>query len=344
MIKAHQLKPGQTITTVSLSSGMAGDAQFLPRYHYGISRVEALFQCRVTPSPHSLKGSTFVYENPKLRAQDLMEAFRNPEVNAIFSNIGGDDAIRMLPYIDFDVIRDNPKIVLGYSDTTIVHWMCYKAGLVSFYGPSIMAEFAENVAMHDYTVTHLKKALCLAEPMGKVSPSPVWTNEFLEWSNPENLNRERTLKPNSGYEWLQGSGKHQGALLGGCLEVLEFMKGTILWPCLEEWRGKILFFETSEDQPTPTQLLYFLRNYAAAGIFGVVSGLLFGKPQDEKYLDEYRAVIIQVICKEYGYSELPIVYNMNFGHNAPMCVLPLGVMAEIDCEAKTFSIIEAAVL
>ncbi len=342
MIKAKQLHSGDLITTVSLSSGMAGEPEFLPRYDYGVSRVKTVLELQVTASPHSLKGSAFVYTHPELRALDLMDAFRDPTIKGIFSNIGGDEAIRLLPYIDFEVIRNNPKIVIGYSDTSVIHWMCYKAGLVSFYGPSILCEFAENGAMHGYTLKYLKKALFEHAPMGLVEPCTEWTNEYLEWSNPENFTIQRKMKPNSGYEVLQGVGVHSGVLLGGCIEVLEFMKETILWPDLEEWKGKLLFLETSEDKPTPTQVLYMLRNYGASGILGAINGILVAKPQDEVYYEEYKEVLLRVVRDEFGFDELPIFYNMSFGHNAPMCILPLGVRAEIDCDSGTFSITESA--
>lgn len=73
-----------------------------------------------------------------------MNAFENPEIKAIVSTIGGEEGIRILPYVDFNVIRNNPKVFLGYSDSTVIHFICQKAGINSFYGPSIMAGFAEN--------------------------------------------------------------------------------------------------------------------------------------------------------------------------------------------------------
>lgn len=343
MKKAKHITPEKVIATISLSSGMAGEPTFLPRYRYGKSRIETFFNATVREMPHTLAGEDTLARHPELRAKDLMDAFKDPEIQAIISCIGGDDAIRLLPYIDFDVIRDNPKVFMGYSDSTIIHFMCYKAGLVSFYGPCVLMEFAENVAMHAYTTDFIQKALCQTEPIGMVPQAPAWTAEFLAWSDPENLKRERTLKPNTGYERLQGTGVHSGQLLGGCIEVLEMMKGTTLWPDLEEWRGKLLFLETSEDKPAPIQVLCILRNYAAMGILNVINGILFAKPQDEAYADEYKESLLQVVRDECGLTELPILCNMSFGHNSPICILPLGVMAEIDCEAKSFRILEAGV-
>ena len=91
-----------------------------------------------------LRDPNWISRNPQARADDLMQAFADPSIKAIISMIGGDDSLRILPYIDLDVIRSNPKIFMGYSDTNVTHFACWKAGLSSFYGPSFMAGFAEN--------------------------------------------------------------------------------------------------------------------------------------------------------------------------------------------------------
>ena len=143
--KPEKLKQGDKIATVSPSWGGAGDPQLRWRYEQGVQRLKEVFGLEVVSMPYSLKGSEFVYENPQARAEDLMAAFRDESIKGIISNIGGEDSIRLLPHIDFDVIRDNPKIFMGYSDVTIPHLFCHKAGVSSFYGASIMNDFAENV-------------------------------------------------------------------------------------------------------------------------------------------------------------------------------------------------------
>jgi muramoyltetrapeptide carboxypeptidase LdcA involved in peptidoglycan recycling len=90
---------------------------------------------------HTLRDDAWLHDHPQARADDLMQAFLNPEIKAIISTIGGNDSIRLLPYLDLDVMRDNPKIFMGYSDTAISHMAGFTAGLVSFYGPAIMAGF-----------------------------------------------------------------------------------------------------------------------------------------------------------------------------------------------------------
>jgi muramoyltetrapeptide carboxypeptidase LdcA involved in peptidoglycan recycling len=195
--------------------------------------------------------------------------------------------------------------------------------------------------MDAYTIEMINRTLFSNEVIGEIQPANEWTSGRLEWAE-ENKNRRRTMQKNSGYEVLQGSGKAQGRLMGGCIEVLEFAKGTALWPEKKYWENSILFFETSEEKAEPNLIRYWLRNYAAQGILQQANGILFGKPQDEKYYNEYKEEI-QKVMKEYDLENLPILYNLNFGHTEPKFILPYGAMAEIDCEKKAFTILESGV-
>ena len=342
LIKPERLRRGDIVATVSLSWGGAGDSDLLWRYQQGKRRLEEVFGLKVIEMEHTLKGSEYIYKYPEARAKDLMNAFKDPNIKAIFSCIGGDDSIRILPYIDFEIIRKNPKIFVGYSDSTITHLICYRAGLTSFYGPSILAEFAENIKIFDYTKEYIDKALFSNSMMGLVPAAEEWTGDRIEWTE-DNKNVPKAMKDNLGYEFLQGSGIVKGRLFGGCIEVLEMAKGTKLWPNKDIFDDVILFFETSEDTSKPASLLYWLRNYAALGILQKSKAILFGKPYQGKYYDEYKEIIRMIVAENDLYNT-PIVYNMTFGHNQPMCILPYGVLAEINCEDKTFSILESGVL
>ncbi|WP_223592494.1 S66 family peptidase [Neobacillus bataviensis] len=341
LIKPKKLQPGDCVATVSLSWGGAGDPLLRWRYEQGVKRLEEVFGLKVIPMPNSLKGSDYLYKNPQARAEDLMTAFKDENIKGIIANIGGEDSIRLLPYIDFEVLRKNPKIFMGYSDVTISHLFCLKAGISSFYGPAILTDFAENVEMDPYTIEMVNRTLFSNEIIGEIQLANEWTSERLEWIE-ENKNRRRTMRQNTGYEVLQGSGVVQGRLIGGCMEVLEFAKGTELWPDQEYWNDSILFFETSEEKPEPHLIKYWLRNYAVQGILHKANGIIFGKPQDEKYYDEYKEVI-QNVMKEFHLEDLPILYNLNYGHTEPKFILPYGARAEINCEKKTFTILESGV-
>jgi len=351
MIKPERLRAGDRVAAISLSWGGAG---VLPwRYEAGKKQLKEEFGLEIVETAHSLEKPAFLAEHPELRAKDLMDALRDPDIKGIISNIGGEDSIRMLPYLDFDVIRANPKVFVGFSDATVTHLAFFKAGVVSFYGPSLLAGFAENCGMFRYLADSFRAVAFDAKPVGLVEPNrDGWTNEFLDWFVPENATKDRRDRLQTsclGWNWLQGgSAVVSGPLFGGCMEVLEFAKATDLWP--DNWRGKILFFETSEDHPTPQDVKWWLRNYAAQGIFTQVAAVLFGRPGhgrlpvDPATFGDYDEAFLQVIAREEKLTDLPIVTGMDIGHTEPFMTLPIGVTAQLDCQAKTFSITEGAVL
>ena len=127
MQKPKRLRPGDKVAIVSLSSGSLGEPQFIHKYEIAKRRLETDYGLSVAAMPNALKGREYLYRHPEARAADLMEAFRDPSIKAVFSAIGGDDTIRLLPFVDFQVLRDNPKIFTGFSDTTTNHFMMHKA-------------------------------------------------------------------------------------------------------------------------------------------------------------------------------------------------------------------------
>jgi Uncharacterized proteins, homologs of microcin C7 resistance protein MccF len=341
LMKPKKLKRGDKIATVSLSWGGAGDPAVRWRYEQGKERLKNVFGLDVVEMPHTLKSPEFVYNHPEARAEDLMQAFADPSIKAIISCIGGNDSIRLLPYIDFDIIRDHPKIYTGYSDSTITHFMCLKAGLSSFYGLSVLNDLAENVAMPEYTVQAAKKVLFEAQEIGAVAVSPVWTGKRLEWAA-GNKDVARKFEKNTGYELLQGHGTARGRLIGGCLDVIEMIKGTSLFPDIRSFDRSILFLETSEECPPPWFVEDFLRGFGSMGIIGKLNGIIFGKPYQMRCYDAYKEMIRKTL-KEFGREHLPVLYNASFGHNEPKCLIPYGALAEIDCEKPGFSILESGV-
>ncbi len=278
LLKPNKLNPGDKVAVTTLSWG--GPGAFPYRYEIGKQRLESLFGLEVVPTKNCLRDPDWIYRNPQARAEDLMEAFCDPSIKGIFSSIGGDDSIRLLPFIDFKIMAQNPKIFVGFSDTTVAHFMCLKAGFTSFYGPALMTAFAENVEMHDYTVQGIKRVLFSREVIGEIPHNKEgWTKETLEWLAPANQDRRRKLNPPLPWHFIGLSEKStQGRLIGGCIEVLQFINGTSLWPKLDTWENSILFLESSEEGMEPVALVRALRNLAAQGILEKVNGILYSKP------------------------------------------------------------------
>jgi muramoyltetrapeptide carboxypeptidase LdcA involved in peptidoglycan recycling len=344
-ITPPRLRPGDTVAAVSLSWG--GPATCPHRYAAGKRQFEEAFGCTVVETRHALRDAAWIAENPRARADDLMEAFADPSIRAVISTIGGDDSIRILPYLDLGVLGAHPKIFMGYSDTTVTHFACMAAGVRSFYGPAFMSGFAENGGMHRYLVDAVRRTLFDPMPVGDLPPNHGgWTVERLEWGDAANQSRPRALRPSTGWRWLQGEARVTGPLMGGCIEVMEWLKGTPVWPAPHAWDGAILFIETSEEAPSPREVRRWLRSYGVQGVLERVAAILVGRPggHELSLLDHqaYDDAVVGVVRDECGLAT-PIVAGMDFGHTDPMCILPYGANAEIDCGAHRLSILESAV-
>ena len=249
MIKPQRLKKGDKVAIVSLSAGTLGEKWAIHRYYIAKERLENDFGLKVVVMENTLKGIKYLDEHPEARAKDLMDAFKDDSIKAVFNAIGGDDTIRLLPYIDFEVIRNHPKIFTGYSDTTINHLMMYKAGLVSYYGLAVLTTLSEYVKMDDYSLKMMRKTLFEPVQQLEIYKAPYYyddDDEMIRWDE-NNINVLRQYhKDENGYEVIQGNGVVEGELLGGCLDTFIEILGTELWPDKEKWQGKIMFLETSE--------------------------------------------------------------------------------------------------
>jgi len=345
LVKPRRLSAGDRIAAVTPSWG--GPGAHPGRYEAGKRQFEAEFGIEIVEMAHTLAPEDWVRANPKARADDLMAAFADPTIAGIVATIGGDDSIRLLPHLDLATIRRNPKVFIGFSDTTSLHLACHAAGLGSFYGPSLMAGFGENGGMHRLAVDGVRRALFETDPIGTIGRNAEgWTVERLDWSDPSLQARRRVLLPADPPRILQGRGSASGRLLGGCAEVLEMAKGTAWWPPLAAWDGAILFYETSEDAPPPGFVRYWLRNFAAQGILPRLSGLLLARPDpggDETYRQRLEAAVTETLAEE-GFGDLPVLSGLDFGHTSPMLTLPYGVMASLDCTSASLTITEAGVV
>ncbi|KAB2908465.1 MAG: hypothetical protein F9K30_23475 [Dechloromonas sp.] len=171
--------------------------------------------------------------------------------------------------------------------------------------------------------------------------------EHIPWNDPANQVRKRRLTTSTGWRYLQGTGKVTGNLIGGCVEVLDWLRGTVLSPQAHQFEKAILFLETSEEGLPPHALERTLRVYAAMGLLQKLSGILVGRPGGQVPIEtfsDYDNAILRVVAEEEGLTHLPIVTNMDFGHTDPMFVLPYGVRAQIDCDQQRFDILESAVV
>lgn len=330
-----KLNPGDKIATISPCWGVAGEKNVIWRYEIGKRRLEEM-RLEVVAAPNLMKGEAYLQNNPKARAEDVLWAFENKDIKAIIANIGGNDSERVLPYLKADFIKNNPKIFIGYSDVMNLHLFCYKAGLSTFYGPNLLPILAETPNFHPYSRYWFEKVLFHSSPIGQIKPAETFS---CDENNYTDKNYVKTYHNETGYLLIQGRGKVQGRLLGGHTGIKNFTGLEA-----DDFAGKILFLEDIPEFFTPKHLTDFTDWLGSIGALQKLKGMLIGKLGEYKPFDEHRSALLEIVNDKYGLTNLPIMANMNFGHTSPIFILPYGALAEIDCEKKSFSIIESGVL
>ncbi len=341
LIKPGRLRAGDRIAAISLSSGLAG--LFPNRYAQGKRQLEEAFGVELVDLAHTHASPEFLAANPQARVDDLHQALADPDIAGILSCIGGDESIRLLPLIDHDLIRANPKVFLGFSDTTVTHSAFLRAGVVSFYGPSILAGFDENGGLFPYMEEGVRRMLFEPEPE-VVWPEnrDAWTVELLDWADTANDTVARERRPATGWRW-DGSGVAEGPLIPACIEVLDWLRGTPWWPDLD---GAVLAIETSEEAPPAEYVTRMLRTLVPTGELHRLAAILLGRPGgDQLPVDAHEAyddAVRQVVRDENG-LDMPLVFGADFGHTDPVWTLPFGVRTRVDADARTITFREPAV-
>ncbi|MBN1646583.1 MAG: LD-carboxypeptidase [Spirochaetales bacterium] len=333
MKKPARLKKGDSLALVSPSWG--GPSVCPHIYESGIKNLREL-GLNIIDMPAARMDAEKLYRNPQIRAEDINNAFSDKNINGIIASIGGSDSARILKYLDTDTIKNNPKFFMGYSDTaTITTWL-NQHGLVTFNGPSVMGGFSQLHSFPEDYRQYIRDYLFISRDCMEIPEFPSYSEGYPEWADKNNTGKIKPVKENDGMHFIQGSGISEGELFGGCIEVLEMLKGTEYWPTPDFWQDKILFLETSEEKPSVDYVKYSLRNYGIMGVFDLISGLLFGRARDysDQEKEKLEKTVLSVVSGEFGNPDLPVVCNMDFGHTDPQLILPLGVKYRIDAENR----------
>jgi muramoyltetrapeptide carboxypeptidase len=253
------------------------------------------------------------------RVEDLHWAFSDPEVDAVWCIRGGYGATRILPMIDFKIIKKNPKIFIGYSDITALHVAIFqKTGLVTFHGPVGTSEYTE------FTKPNVWDLL--------TKPTP----QYLLKHSEENLKNESNLFKLE----VITAGKCQGQLIGGNLSLLSAMDGTPY--ALKNLKGKILFMEDIDERPyrVDRMLTQMLQTHDFKQLAGIALGIFEGcNPK----VDENSLTLMECFKDRLGNLGIPVIYGLSFGHIKNQFTLPVGIEAFLDTEAGTINLLEAAV-
>jgi len=316
ILKPKRLKAGETVTLVAPANATFNTIDL----EIAKESLEALgFTVRI--GAHLLDRHGYLAGNDKARAGDINAAFADASVAAVHAIRGGWGSARLLPYLDFDMIRRNPKVLIGYSDITALLLSIYgKSGLVTFHGPIGLGRW------DSYSLDYYKRVL--------------FDGELVSYANKHDLSDRNALVQVDYRTQTITPGTARGRLVGGNLTVMTAILGS---PYLPDWENTILFTEdTHEDYYRIDRMLTQLK---LAGVLSKIKGFVFGScsecgPGDNNFGALTLEEIFADHIKPLG---VPAWQGAMIGHNEPQWTLPLGIEVEIDATAGTLKLLEAPV-
>ena len=335
-------KPGDQVAIVSPSSGLPG--LFPIPYELGLQRLREEFGLVPVEYPTTRQMNS----DPKDRAADLHAAFAAPSITAIISTIGGDDQIRVLPYLDRALLAAHPKPFFGYSDNTCLLAFLWNAGLVGYYGSSVMFHLGRPLELHPATRASFEAALFGSGDYTLVEPEKTGDVD-LSWSDPETFRRERPSEHAEPWTWHAADRVVEGMAWGGCLEVLSWlaMADREIGPP-ESYAGCVLLIETSETMPSDEEVYWILQSLGERGLLRQFPAVLVGRakawrmqrpldPEAKRAFRQSQRNAIRRAFDRYGQNPL-IVFDVDFGHTEPQLIIPIGGLVRVDGVARRITV------
>ncbi|WP_326730737.1 S66 family peptidase [Streptomyces phaeochromogenes] len=335
--------PGDRVAVISPSAGLPG---ILPLpYELGLERLRTEYGLEPVEYPATRRmGST-----PRERADDIHAAFADPDVKAVMASIGGDDQITVLPLLDRELIRANPKPFFGYSDNTNLLAHLWNTGIVGYHGASVMGELGRPGAMDPLTAESVRAALFTSGEY-ELRPAERWRDVDRDWADPATFESEPETRPGTGWTWVNADRVMEGRSWGGCLEILAglLMADREIPHDLSVHDGGVLFLETSEELPSSEEVFRVLRNMGERGLLQRFSALLMGRaktwsferPNSPREAARYAAEQREAVLRAMGaYApDTTIVLDVDLGHTDPQIVIPYGGVIRVDGPARRITV------
>jgi muramoyltetrapeptide carboxypeptidase len=269
---------------------------------------------------HVLARHGYLAGTDQARAADINAFFADQEVRAVLPIRGGWGSSRVLPHLDYDLIRRNPKVVVGYSDITALHLAIQaKTGLVTFHGPNGLGRW------DSWSLEYFKRVL--------------FGGEAVTMENPKELSDRNALVPTENRVQTIEGGRAMGRLLGGNLTVLTAILGS---PYVPSFDGAILFLEdVGEDLYRVDRMFTQLK---LAGVLGRLRGFVFGTCAECGPGEGFASLTLEEILADHIKPlGIPAWFGAMIGHQMPQWTVPLGIEAEIDATAGTIRLAAPAV-
>ncbi|KAF2802606.1 peptidase S66, LD-carboxypeptidase A [Mytilinidion resinicola] len=345
-----KLQPGDTVAFVSPSERLNHLwASPLSRAALWLESLGLKVKTFYAPSSDTEETFATAITN---RVNELHAAFSDPSIKAIVCTVGGTKANQILRHLDYALISANPKILVGNSDITNLHYALYtQAHLRTFYGPAAISELSDFPTPISFTAEHFTNVLLSPSDIavGKLPRSTHWAPKLFHEACPdERTDRPRDLESSPPWTWVR-PGAARGPILGGCLPIVVRLAGTPYFP---SHRGSILLLETPMAESSLTRPLPIARARAAmvdllnAGVLEDAVGLVVGRPfgYDADMREAFRTMIGEV-CDQVKsrVGEFPILCDVDVGHTSPVLTVPLGALAELDSGKDEWKVVEAGV-
>jgi len=313
LIKPKRLKQGDTVGVIAPASGFSA-----AEFDKALQNLADLgFKTKVGKYARAKNG--FLAGTDKERLEDLHWAFSDAEIDAVWCVRGGYGVSRLLPNVDFKLIKKNPKIFIGYSDITALHLaISQNCGLVTFHGPVAASTYS------DYPKKHVVNVL--------MNPSAPYKIEL----SPDNVAKESNLFKTE----VITKGKAKGKLIGGNLSLLSALAGTPFG--LQNPKGKLLFMEDVGEQPYRIDRM--LTQLCQSVDLRQLTGIALGVFEDCNPKTTDTQSLITVLKDRLGDLKIPVIYGLSFGHIRDQFTLPIGIEAELDTENATMTFLETGVI
>ncbi|MFD9322407.1 LD-carboxypeptidase [Streptomyces sp. NPDC060053] len=323
ILRPRALRSGDLVVVTAPSGQLEpGEEPLLAR---GVAILERMgFRVRVSPMVNPAQHRWWASGTPAEQADELNALLRDPEVRAVVAHTGGQATIGYLDLIDLDAIRADPKPILGYSDISLLHMALHaKTGLVGFHADIATHGFGSDwytlgdEARRSELVDLYTRVLTKAEAPGVLPAMGAW----------------ETWRP----------GRAQGPLFGGLLNRLVLLQATPFALPAERFEGAVLFWE--EVQRPVSRIWNDLHTLRLSGVLDRIAGMVVGIPTEVTPHDGGgdRAGLRDVVLDVLAQRDIPVLAQVDFGHNSPNLPLPIGVRALVDAENRTLSLLESAV-
>lgn len=331
-MKAEMLKGDITIGVFSPSSPVS--ATVPARYERGVKYLESkgikVINGQLYGQKDGWRSGTI-----QKRAEEFNQLLYNDDIQILMASIGGNNTNSILPYIDYEYIKNHPKVIIGYSDVTALLLAVYaKTGLITFYGPTAASSFGEFPPFVDWTFDSFYALIkgTLSFPYDLEKPK-VWTDEFIDWSE-----QSRSKEPHDNNWICVNPGTCRGRLIGGNLNTMEGIWGTEYMPEIK--KGDILLIEDSlKDACTIERTFSLLK---LSGVFDRVSGILLGK--HEKFDDNGTGRHpYEILHEVMGDTKIPILADFDCCHTHPMITMPIGCEVTLDAGNKKVTLMESPI-